>query len=352
MSLANDNYYGYTHKLLVEKQITWLECAASSLVWTTIMVHYLEIPYGHLMLESMEGATARTQARGNLFSFTLPWEDIEKRCQEAELKNAINAAERSLTLPHSEDVLATLLNVHIVGGTKDLVEHLEGATMRTEVVLSLIAQLRKSGYPGYGDDCNSDAAVRGRMSDLYESKYGVGPFVPNKVRDAAGLAHRARLSGPSLIQDKNATPSEPASSIESLAQTLRPLSLVAQRSSNTASTAYEEHGTVLSQYQNLEVQTGSVMMDQFRPQYLGMAYPYTLPAAVGGYDMPGQPKWRRPDRAQVEERPLELRDPFFSNQVQTEPARVKLYDVTRGLPRRIEAQYRRHWAFVPGLWNL
>ena len=54
----------------------------------------------------------------------------------------------------------------------------------------------------------------------------------------------------------------------------------------------------------------------------------------------------------MEERPLELRDPFFSIQVQTEPARVKLYDVTRGLPRRIEAQYRRHWAFVPGLWNL
>ena len=106
---------------------------------------------------------------------------------------------------------------------------------------------------------------------------------------------------------------------------------------------------MLSQYQNLEVQTGSVMMDQFKPQYLGVAYPYTMPAAVGGCDMPGQPKWRRPDQAQVEGRALDLRDPFF---IQTEPARVKLYDVTRGLPRRIEAQYRRHWAFVPGLWNL
>ncbi len=55
---------------------------------------------------------------------------------------------------------------------------------------------------------------------------------------------------------------------------------------------------MLAQYQNLEVQTGSVMMDQFRPQYLGMAYPYTLPAAVGGYDILGQPSggaqiWRK-----------------------------------------------------------
>ncbi len=92
-------------------------------------------------------------------------------CQEAELKNAIDAAQRSLALPHSEDVLALLLNVHMVGGTKDLVEHLEGAAMRTEVVLSLSSQLRDSGYPGYTDECNSDAAaaVRSRVNELYES---------------------------------------------------------------------------------------------------------------------------------------------------------------------------------------
>ena len=84
MAIANDNDYGYALKLLVEKRITWLECAAASLVWTTIMVYYLEAPFGHLMLEEMEGARARTTARGNLFSFELPWEDVAKRCKEAE----------------------------------------------------------------------------------------------------------------------------------------------------------------------------------------------------------------------------------------------------------------------------
>ena len=48
-ALANDNFYGYALKLLVERKITWLECAAASLVWTNIMVYYLEAPYGHLM---------------------------------------------------------------------------------------------------------------------------------------------------------------------------------------------------------------------------------------------------------------------------------------------------------------
>ena len=75
MSLANDHYYGYVNAYIVRHQVTWLECAAASLCWSTIIVCYLEEPYGHLMMESMEGAQARTKVRGNLFSFAMPWED-------------------------------------------------------------------------------------------------------------------------------------------------------------------------------------------------------------------------------------------------------------------------------------
>ena len=32
--------------------------------------------------------------------------------------------------------------------------------------------------------------------------------------------------------------------------------------------------------------------------------------------------------------------------------KVQLFDITRGLPQRIEGQYRRHWGFTPALWNL
>ena len=31
---------------------------------------------------------------------------------------------------------------------------------------------------------------------------------------------------------------------------------------------------------------------------------------------------------------------------------VKLMDITRGLPQRIEGQFRRSWSFAPALWNL
>ena len=55
MSLANDHYYGYVHRYIVETEVTWLECAAASVCWSTMLVFYLEEPHGHLMNEVMAG---------------------------------------------------------------------------------------------------------------------------------------------------------------------------------------------------------------------------------------------------------------------------------------------------------
>ena len=153
MSLSNDHYYGYVHSFLVDQQVTWLECAASSVCWSTMLVYYLEDPYGHLMKEEMGNPQGRTQVKGNLFSFNMPWEDIEKCChrasEHAASKDHWPALQQELGLPHSEDTLAMLVNVHIRGGSKDLTMHLKGLTMRVAVVQELIAILRRSGYPGY-----------------------------------------------------------------------------------------------------------------------------------------------------------------------------------------------------------
>ena len=80
MSLSNDHYYGYVSRFLVEQQVTWLEYAAASVCWSTMLVYYLEDPFGHLMSEKMGAAQARTRVRGNLFSFNMPWGDVERCC--------------------------------------------------------------------------------------------------------------------------------------------------------------------------------------------------------------------------------------------------------------------------------
>ena len=42
MSLSNDHYYGHVNRFMVENEVTWLECAAPCMVWSTILVYYLE----------------------------------------------------------------------------------------------------------------------------------------------------------------------------------------------------------------------------------------------------------------------------------------------------------------------
>ena len=78
MSLSNDHYYGHVNRFIVDNQVTWLECSASCIVWSTMLVYYLESPYGHLMKETMGNPQGRTHVKGNLFSFTMHWEDIGK----------------------------------------------------------------------------------------------------------------------------------------------------------------------------------------------------------------------------------------------------------------------------------
>ncbi len=75
---------------------------------------------------------------------------------------------------------------------------------------------------------------------------------------------------------------------------MRPINLVAERSSKSASTVHEEHAAILARYQEMSITTGSTMLSQFHPQYIGLANPFTLPVAVGGHDMDGRERWRRP----------------------------------------------------------
>ena len=217
--------------------------------------------------------------------------------------------------------------------------------MRVGVVRKLIDELRHSGYPGYTELFNDAGAVEQRMKDMYLDKYTRSGgaetedadgqrFVPLLVRQAAEKAYRAKLQGTSLIFDKNATPAEPLSGLDNLERQLRPLNLVAHRSTAGSSTVHAEHSSILAKYQTLEVTTGGVMLNQFLPQYLGTAYPFTMPVAVGGYDVPGKARWRRPaagdlDVDGVRECIVQLDEPFWKHEGQSQvpAATVDLFDL-------------------------
>ena len=98
---------------------------------------------------------------------------------------------------------------------------------------------------------------------------------------------------------------------------------------------------------------GNTLVKQFKPHCLVLAHSFTLPAAVGGYDVSGEPRWRRPDKDTLRRvGGVTLTEEVFKGQPQRPSANVGIADLVSGLPRRIEAQFRRHWHFVPGLFNL
>ena len=171
-----------------------------------MLVYYLESPYGHLMKDIMGNPPGRTHVKGNLFSFTVPWEDIEKCCFQAckhakePHRSEIKKIGGTLGLPHSEDTLALLVNVFIVGGSKDLAMHLSGLTMRVHVVRQLIEILRASGYLGYeADGVNSRALVAQRLDErrvarvLVRDEHGLRRHDRGHLLEARGAHGRARL---------------------------------------------------------------------------------------------------------------------------------------------------------------
>eukprot|EP00959_Pyramimonas_sp_CCMP1952_P320669 6710419-Pyramimonas_sp.AAC.1 len=79
-----------------------------------MLVYYVEAPYGNLIDVPLGKPEARTQVKGNLFSFPMPWDDIERRCREASQHaeeihgDRLKLLQDALGVPHSEETLAML----------------------------------------------------------------------------------------------------------------------------------------------------------------------------------------------------------------------------------------------------
>ena len=175
-----------------------------------------------------------------------------------------------------------------------MAQHLDGVTVRPFVVLQLIKLLRSSGHPGYEDKgVNAERDVNKRMKEQYQDKYGEAKFIPDEI---FRIVDARKLKGESIVSDKLATPPEPEMKVETWEKTERPAYLMAESSGRSASELHEEYKHLFKQYGQINITTGSVFLPQFHPQYIGMVHPYTLPIAVGGYDVPGEKRWRRPEQ--------------------------------------------------------
>ena len=142
-ALTNDNWVGYPTELLYQHHVRWIEAAAACPVWTSMVCYYLEADRGHLMDEDIHRADHRIAVRGNVSSFSMPWEEIL-----ATLDPTRDGHKTWGTLPHSKDTLRALVKISVKGMRhNEAIQWVSGAKIRPWVVTALLHHLIDLQHP-------------------------------------------------------------------------------------------------------------------------------------------------------------------------------------------------------------
>ena len=178
-ALANDNWYGYVNRVVVDEQVRWIEMAVVLPFWNNMVVYYVEGDRGHLMGEQIGGQRHRWGVRGNCFSYHMPWEDILRslgRCVE----------DTELQAPLSQDVLVHLVRLHMKVGEAEWAKHLRQVKLRAHVALRLAYVLIDNKQPAF---CNKGTAAELKirfervLREQYPDSGGDGK-VPQRILEA------------------------------------------------------------------------------------------------------------------------------------------------------------------------
>jgi hypothetical protein len=142
-ALANDNWFGYPTELLYTYKVRWIEAAAASPVWTSVINYYLEADRGNLIEEHLHRPEHRTAIRGNVSSFSIPWEEVLAALAPETRRNT--SWEK---LPHPPHVLQAIVKVNVKGMLyNEAIEWVAGARIRPWVVSALLHHLIDMQHP-------------------------------------------------------------------------------------------------------------------------------------------------------------------------------------------------------------
>ena len=110
----------------------------------------MEIKYGHLLDTSVHMQDTRVAARGNATSFLMPWQSILAELRKLE---ATDESMASPSLPLSgkdlRSVVQVLLKCNASTQKKNLPKFIHQATVRSEVVVRHIGDMKRRGHRGY-----------------------------------------------------------------------------------------------------------------------------------------------------------------------------------------------------------
>ena len=188
-ALANDNWYGYPTELLYKHKVRWIEAAAASPLWTSVVTYYVEADRGHLVEETLHRAEHRTAVRGNVSSFSLPWEEVL-----AAFAPEANTRVPWTKLPYGPKVMQAIVKITVKGMLRnEAIEWVAGARIRPWVVVALLQHLIDLQHPMCDTHISPEKAkeeVKQRVTEIYgtEETMPLGEAIPEDAPVAAPLS--------------------------------------------------------------------------------------------------------------------------------------------------------------------
>ena len=230
-----------------------------------MMVYYIEGDRGHLMTERSMRPQHRYAARGNAFSFHMPWKDIM-----AALAHLHQEDTKSM-LPHPPSVVARLVRLHIFGGKVDLSQYLKEVKLRSHVVLKLMLALVERHHPVFasqGDVTKIRLRLTNAMQERYPDTEAALPeeqrqgTIPPAVLAEIVAAFRPHIPKESVIHEKNATPAEESKPISEALEGIRPHAVMEERYSEIGQDVNASRAHALANYCKLTARTGTDFVSQ------------------------------------------------------------------------------------------
>ena len=236
----------------------------------------------------------RMAVRGNATTFPLAWEDLLQQLQGLDSTGGKQSVEAQL--PHTGVRLCELVNVIVktprVQDAIDVGRLVHQARVRRSVVVRLLEDAVARGHPAF---------KHVNMETMYRKADGLPEDgVPDEI--VAVLPFDADLDR--IMRQKAATPVRQEMVPEELAQEMKDMSkpnavvrertsvgiadVNAQHVSALQATAVRKLGESDENIAEFVLRTGNQLLDQFRPQYFGFAFPYVFKFCTG---MPDPAAW-------------------------------------------------------------
>ena len=150
------------------------------------------------MEEELHRSDFRVAVRGNVSSFSMPWEEIYGSLHRLGAEAVLHQ------LPHAVPVLNTMMKLAIKGMRHaEIVEWVAGAKLRPWIVVRLLEHLIDSGHP-MCEAWADKAALKESLKQRVFSRYGKDEMSPVTMEAAPMAPEEADQSGGG--QKKHATP--------------------------------------------------------------------------------------------------------------------------------------------------